>query len=57
MKEYDLDSPELEFKRADGSVIRFYCHKSEPHRFKVTVDGEPWNPNDMVQKVTKKIKK
>lgn len=50
-EEYDMKSPELEFKRADGSTIRFYRHKTEPYRFKAEVDGKAYDPNEMIDKV------
>jgi hypothetical protein len=36
--------PQLEMKRADGSILRVYKHKTETGRHRVTIDNKPYNP-------------
>jgi hypothetical protein len=52
-EEFDLETPHLEFKRHDGSVMSIYRHKTDPHRFKAFVDGKPWDPTEMAMKSKK----
>lgn len=37
-------TPQMQITRSDGSVLKAYKHKTEPHRYRITINDEPYNP-------------
>lgn len=48
-------TPVRQWTNQDGSVVRVF-QTDEPFKFRVTIDENPFNPNKMVERATKRAR-